>query len=119
MNPEAKVVIPGEDPVGVGANKFVKWAIGDTEYKLSERHQFNGETTITAQYVSDVIPQDGTEKPDTVPSNFVEVKFVPTDNGTMEGPKTFWVNPEKEVTIPVKDPVGNNTSPLRNGRSAM
>ena len=106
VNPEAKVVIPGEDPVGVGDNKFVKWTIGDTEYKLSERHQFNGETTITAQYVSDVIPQDGTEKPDTVPSNFVEVKFVPTDNGTMEGPKTFWVNPEKEVTIPVKDPVG-------------
>ena len=107
MNPAAKVVIPGEDPEGTGDNKFVKWTIGDTEYKLSERHQFNGETTITAQYVSDVIPaNDDGGKPDTVPANFVEVKFVPTDNGTMEGPKTFWVNPDKAVTIPVKDPVG-------------
>ena len=106
VNPAAKVVIPGKDPVGVGDNKFVKWTIGDTEYKLSERHQFNGETTITAQYVSDVIPQDGDTKPEGVPDNFVKVTFVPTDNGTMEGPKTFWVNPDKAVTIPVKDPVG-------------
>ena len=108
VNPAAKVVIPGEDPEGTGDNKFVKWTIGDTEYKLADkpRHQFSGETTIEAQYVSDVIPQEGTEKPKDVPSNFVEVKFVPTDNGTMKGPKTFWVNPDKEVTISVKDPVG-------------
>ena len=107
VNPAAKVVIPGEDPEGTGDNKFVKWTIGDTEYKLSERHQFNGETTITAQYVSDVIPaNDDGSKPDTVPNNFVEVKFVPTDKATDETVKTFWVNPEKEVTIPVKDPVG-------------
>ena len=106
VNPAAKVVIPGEDPEGTGDNKFVKWTIGDTEYKLSERHQFNGETTITAQYVSDVIPQDGPTKPDTVPEGFVEVKFVPTNKATDTTEKIYWVNPEKEVTIPVKDPVG-------------
>lgn len=112
VNPAAKVVIPREDPEGTGDNKFVKWTYDDNgvekEYKLADkpRHQFGADTTITAQYVSDVIPQTGDKKPDTVPANFVEVKFVPTDNGTMEGPKTFWVNPKKAVTIPVKDPVG-------------
>ena len=112
VNKEAQVVIPGQDPTGKGDNKFIKWTYLDngteTEYKLSEkpRHQFKDATTITAQYVSDVIPQDGPNKPDTVPKNFVSVTFVPTDNGTMDGSKIFWVNPEKEVTIPVTDPKG-------------
>ena len=114
VNPAAKVVIPGKNPVGVGDNKFVKWTIPGTpdpvEYKLADkpRHQFTTETTITAQYVSDVIPQTGTTKPSHVPEGFVEVKFVPTDKATDEtkAEKIFWVNPEKEVTIPVKDPVG-------------
>ena len=111
VNKEAKVVIPGKDPVGTGNNHFTKWLIKgtDAEYKLAEkpRHQFKAETTIEAQYVSDVIPanEDGS-KPDTVPKNFVEVKFVPTEKATDNTVKTFWVNPEKEVTIPVKDPVG-------------
>ena len=112
VNPDAKVVIPGQDPTGKDDNKFIKWTYLDngteTEYKLSEkpRHQFKDVTTITAQYVSDVIPQDGPNKPDTVPKNFVSVTFVPTDNGTMDGSKIFWVNPDKEVTISVKNPVG-------------
>ena len=110
VNPAANVVIPGKDPVGTGNNQFTKWLIKGTttEYKLADkpRHKFGAETTIEAQYVSDVIPQDGDTKPEGVPDNFVKVTFVPTDNGTMEGNKIFWVNPEKEVTIPVKDPVG-------------
>ncbi|WP_159082051.1 S-layer homology domain-containing protein [Aedoeadaptatus coli] len=112
VNPDAKVVIPGEDPVGTGNNQFTKWLIKGTktEYKLSEhpRYQFSGETTIEAQYVSDVIPQKGDTKPEGVPDNFVEVKFVPTDKATDEtkAEKIFWVNPEKEVTIPVANPVG-------------
>ena len=55
-----------------------------------------------------MIPQDGTTKPDTVPANYVEVKFVPTDKATEEtkAEKIFWVNPEKAVTIPVVNPVG-------------
>ena len=113
VNPEAKVVIPGNDPTGTGDNKFTKWLIKGTtdEYKLADkpRHMFTADTTIQAQYVSDVIPanEDGS-KPDTVPKNYVEVKFVPTDKATDEtkAEKIFWVNPEKEVTIPVKNPVG-------------
>ena len=110
VNPKAKVVIPGKDPVGVDGNTFTKWLIDgtDTEYKLKDkpRHKFENETTIKAQYSKDVIPQEGDKKPEGVPDNFVKVTFVPTDNGTMEGAKIFWVNPEKKVTIPVKDPVG-------------
>ncbi|WP_297393397.1 InlB B-repeat-containing protein, partial [uncultured Peptoniphilus sp.] len=110
VNPAAKVVIPGKYPVGVDGNTFTKWLIDgtDTEYKLKDkpRHKFENETTIKAQYSKDVIPQEGDTKPEGVPDNFVKVTFVPTDNGTMEGAKIFWVNPEKEVTIPVDNPVG-------------
>lgn len=111
VNPKANVVIPGENPTGTGNNQFTKWLIKgtETEYKLADhpRHKFtDAETTIEAQYVSDVIPQEGTDKPSTVPSNFVSVKFVPTEKATDTAEKIYWVNPEKEVTIPVANPVG-------------
>ncbi len=110
VNPAANVVIPGSDPVGAGDNTFTKWLIKGTadEYKLADkpRHMFTAETTIEAQYVSDVIPQEGTEKPKEVPKDFVKVTFVPTDKATDTAEKIFWVNPKKEVTIPVSDPVG-------------
>lgn len=113
VNPEAKVVIPGTDPTGTDGNVFTKWtmkadtAIGDgADYNLSARHQFKEASTITAQYSKDVIPQEGNTKPEGVPDNFVKVTFVPTDKGTMEGAKIFWVNPAVEVTIPVNNPVG-------------
>ncbi len=115
VNPAAKVVIPGENPTGKDDNLFLKWtmkadnATGEgTEYKLTDkpRTQFTEATTITAQYSSDVIPQTGDDKPQGVPDNFVKVTFVPTDKGTMDGAKIFWVNPAKEVTIPVNNPVG-------------
>ena len=114
VNPKAKVVIPGEDPTGTGDSKFIKWtmkadsdsASGKGEdYTLSERHQFEEASTITAQYSADVVPQEGNTKPD-VPENFVEVRFVPTDKAKDSTEKIFWVNPEVEVTIPVKNPVG-------------
>ena len=117
VNPKAKVIIPGKDPVGVGDNKFVKWTMKEdtvtgegSKYILSDkpRTQFEKASTITAQYVSDVIPQAGTTKPDHVPEGFVEVKFVPTEKATDEtkAEKIFWVNPDKRVIIPVKNPVG-------------
>ena len=110
VNPDAKVVIPGNDPTGVDPNKFIKWIIDgtDTEYKLSEnpRHQFVRDTTIKAIYSEDVIPQEGNDKPDGVPDYFVKVTFVETDKGTLDGAKVYWVNSKVEVTIPVAKPVG-------------
>ena len=113
-NPKVQVLIPvKKDPIGKDGNVFTKWtkkadsASGDgSDYDINTRDHFSEATTITAQYESDVIPQEGDTKPEGVPGNFVKVTFVPTDNGTMEGAKIFWVNPDKEVTIPVKDPVG-------------
>ena len=54
VNPNAKVVIPGKHPIGV-KEQFTRWTTpGDegklVDYKLADRHQFNAETTITAQY---------------------------------------------------------------------
>ena len=115
VNPAAKVVIPGTDPTGTGDYKFIKWtmkadsATGDgADYTLANRNKFTEASTITAQYSKDVIPQNGPAKPVGVPSNFVEVKFVPTDKATKatKANQIFWVNPAVEVTIPVKDPVG-------------
>lgn len=58
VNPDAKVLIPGEDPEGV-KEAFTRWTmkadsaaadvVGET-YKLKERHQFAEASTITAQY---------------------------------------------------------------------
>ena len=113
VNPKAKVVIPGEDPTGTGDNKFIKWtmkadnASGKGEdYTLSERHQFKEASTITAQYSADVVPQEGNTKPEGVPDNFVEVKFVPTDKAQDKNEKIFWVNPAVAVKIPVENPKG-------------
>lgn len=109
VNPKASVVIPGKDPTGTGDNQFTKWLIKGTaeEYKLADkpRHQFSGETTIEAQYVSNVIPgnPDGS-KPNTVPENYVKVSFtlLSAIGGKIADDATtvYYVNPDKEVTIP-------------------
>ena len=84
---------------------FIGWKVDGEDFDPATK-QITKDITLVAQYVPDVIPQEGTEKPKNVPDNFVEVKFVPTDKATDSTPQIFWVNPEKEVTIPVKDPVG-------------
>ena len=113
VNPKAKVVIPGEDPTGIGDNKFIKWtmkadnaSVKGADYTLSERHQFTEASTITAQYSADVVPQEGNTKPEGVPDNFVEVKFVPTDKAQDKNDKIFRVNPAVAVKIPVENPKG-------------
>ncbi|MFR9276115.1 cell wall-binding repeat-containing protein [Finegoldia magna] len=81
---------------------------GKTTAKVEVKYP-NGKTVVVEvpiTVVDHVIPQDGDKKPDTVPEKFVKVTFVPTENGTMTGTKIFWVNPDKEVTIPVVNPTG-------------
>ncbi len=118
VNPAANVLITKDNPVGVGTNTFVKWANGNTEYKLAqtdnERYQFNVETTITAEYTTDVIEQtDPNNKPNTVPSNFVKVTFKPTNEATDTTDKIYWVNPTKEVTFQIADSVGAGTKTFK------
>ena len=49
---------------------------------------------------NDIVPQPGKDKPD-VPENFVEVKFLPGENGTIADTETtiYWVNPEAGKTL--------------------
>lgn len=81
---------------------------GNTTAKVEVKYP-NGKTVVVEvpiKVVDSVIPQEGEEKPKNVPKDFVKVTFVPTDKGTMEGAKIFWVKPNEDVKIPVKDPVG-------------
>ena len=112
VNPQAKVVIPGNNPKGVGDSKFIKWTMkadsasgNGADYTLSARHQFTEASTITAQYSADVVPQEGNTKPD-VPENFVEIRFVPTDKAQDTTEKIYWVNPAVDVKIPIENPKG-------------
>ncbi|WP_138160384.1 Cna B-type domain-containing protein [Peptoniphilus catoniae] len=56
VNPKAKVIVPGKDPVGAGDNKFSKWTIkadSDTveaDYTFGKRQIYAEASTITAQY---------------------------------------------------------------------
>ncbi|WP_054252986.1 S-layer homology domain-containing protein [Neofamilia massiliensis] len=68
------------------------------------------EVVVIVKVLPDYVEQtDPNKKPD-VPNNFVQVTFVPTDKATDEtkANRIFWVNPKKEVTIPVEDPSGKN-----------
>ena len=56
VNPDAKVLIPGNDPEGVKED-FTGWTMkadgatgAGTSYKLNDRHQFAKDSTIIAQY---------------------------------------------------------------------
>ena len=84
---------------------FIGWKVDGKDFDPATE-KITKDITLVAQYVKDVIPQTGTEKPKDVPNNFVEVKFVPTDKATNSTPQIFWVNPDKEVTIPVSNPTG-------------
>ena len=110
VNKDAQVVIPGKNPVGTSGHNFINWTIPGTpdpvEYSLADRHQFSGETTITAQYVGNVVEQKGEDKPK-VPDDFVQVIVDTTDQATEASKftRTFWVKKNTPVRINVKDPV--------------
>ena len=117
VNPKAWVTIPEVTWSQDDKDKtdFLKWtADKDAQnengiFDFSKRHKFTDEeTTIKPVFTGDVVEQkEGEDKPK-VPDNFVKVIVKTTDNATDDTKfeKTFWVNPTKEVTIPVTDPVG-------------
>ena len=76
-------------------------------YDFNKRHKFTEDTVISPGFSKDVVPQTGDDKPK-VPDNFVKVIVKTTDKATTELTQTFWVNPTKEVTIPVDNPIGKN-----------
>ena len=84
---------------------FIGWKVDGKDFDPATE-KITKDITLVAQYVKDVILQKGTEKPKDVPNNYVQVKFVPTDKATDSTTQIFWVNPDKEVTIPVAKPTG-------------
>ena len=118
VNPKAWVEISKVDISKDAPNLgFTKWTADKAdqnetsgEFDFAKRHKFTEDTVITPNFSEDVKEQkDGEDKPD-VPGNFVKViveKTIKADlkNGEAQT-QTFWVNPTKEVTIPVTNPTG-------------
>ena len=95
------------------APKFTGYKFNRIELNpVGGKYSLDKKATIKIYYekVADVIPAnpDGS-KPDSVPEDYVRVEFVPTDKGSMDGDKVFFVNPKKEVTIPVNNPKAKAT----------
>ncbi|WP_294985687.1 S-layer homology domain-containing protein [uncultured Fenollaria sp.] len=73
------------------------------EWDPAVQTSYSDNTTHNAVFVytgEDVVPQPGDDKPD-VPDNFVQVVFEKGTNGEFAdgATTTYWVNPEKEVTV--------------------
>ena len=121
VNPNAwvninEVEIQSDEAKGTG---FMKWTANKADqnetsgkFDFSKRHKFTENTVITPNFSEDVKEQkDGEDKPD-VPDNFVKVIVSTKEAGVEKATdatafeKTFWVNPTKEVTIPVSKPNG-------------
>lgn len=107
VNPEKVVTIPAKDAIGKLGYKFSKW---DSPLKA----QFKNDKTINAKYkqLPDVIPNvpghDG-KKPEK-PDGYVTVVVDPGNNGKLDPRDAgeYFVNPTKEVTIPIHNAVPND-----------
>ena len=90
------------------APKFTGYKFNRIELNPKDgKYALDNKATIKIYYekLPDVIPSTGNEKPD----GYVEVKFVPTDKAKDTTEKIFYVNPKKDVTIPIADPVAKAT----------
>ena len=75
-------------------------------YDFTKRHMFTEDTVISPGFTNDVVEQTDPNTKPPVPDSYVKVIVKTTDKATTEFTKTFWVNPTKEVTIPVTNPTG-------------
>ncbi|MDU5922532.1 MAG: InlB B-repeat-containing protein, partial [Finegoldia magna] len=124
VNPNAWVEIPElkvEDSEAAGTG-FINWTADKAAqnekqekngiFKFDKRHKFTEDTIITPVDAKDVVEQtDPNKKPD-VPKSYVKVIVKTTDKATDKTAfeKTFWVNPTKEVTIDVTNPIGKTVA---------
>ena len=93
------------------APKFTGYKFNRIELNpANAKYAMDNKATIKIYYekLPHVIPKtknDESEKPD----GYVEVKFVPTDKAKDKTEKIFYVNPKKDVTIPVANPEAKAT----------
>ena len=82
----------------------------ETTIKITYPNGETKEVPVKYNVTGDVVEQkEGEDKPK-VPDNFVKVIVKTTDKATDDTKfeKTFWVKPNKEVTIPVNNPEGKS-----------
>ena len=126
VNPKAWVEIPEIELTDEEKEKlgFTHWTSDNDDVNINgkyifekdnvkQRYKFTKDTIIQPDFSKDVVEQkDPNKKPD-VPNSFVKVVVTTkevgiekaTENTKFE--RTFWVNPTKEVTIPVTNPTGD------------
>lgn len=79
VNPEAKVLIPGEDPEGIDPYSFDAWRLGKDgageRHTLDARRQFQKETYIKATYKSPTIIPYDPQDPKVRPTGYWRVTF--------------------------------------------
>ena len=113
VNKNAWVNIPeidiSEDAKELG---LTRWAADkeaqneNGEFDFNKRHKFTEDTIITPGFTNEVVEQTDPDKKPDVPDGYVKIIVKSTDKATTEFTKIFWVNPTKEVTIQVENPVG-------------
>ena len=113
VNKNAWVNIPEVD-ISQDAKKLglTRWAADkeaqnkNGEFDFDERHKFTEDTIITPGFTNDVVEQTDPDKKPDVPDGYVKIIVKSTDKATTEFTKIFWVNPTKDVTVQVENPVG-------------
>ena len=120
VNPNAWVEIP--EVKTDGDSNFTNWTADkaaqneagkkDGLFNFGNRHKFTEDTIITPVGAGDVVEQTDPNKKPTVPDSYVKVIVDKTTKAELEAEEkqtqTFWVNPTKEVTIPVANPEGKS-----------
>lgn len=80
---------------------------------IKQRYKFTKDTIIQPDFSKDVVEQEDPNKKPDVPNSFVKVVVTTKEDGIEKATedtkfeRTFWVNPTKEVTIPVTNPTGD------------
>ena len=101
--------VPGAEPETQtpGTNKV-------TKIKVIYPNGEEEEVTVKYNVTGDVVEQPDPDKKPDVPDNFVKVIVDKTENAELQPEEkqtqTFWVNPDKVVTIPVTNPVGKEVT---------
>ena len=126
VNPKAWVEIPeikltDEEKEELG---FTRWTSDNDDVNtkgeyifekenIKQRYKFTKDTIIQPDFSKDVVEQEDPNKKPDVPNSFVKVIVTTKEDGIEKATentkfeRTFWVNPTKEVTIPVTNPTGD------------
>ena len=98
VNPNKAVVLEGKAPK-INPNTGFTSAGWDTS--INKAIQYKDGDKITAQYnkKDDVIPQKDPKGKDK-PAGYLTVTFLDGGNGKLSGKTVYYVNPDKEVTVP-------------------